>query len=87
MMNNQFLDKVEPTFRSLYERWQDEKEYEDFAEYREVMKKLITEHGAEFLDMTKRPFAFKYTLNGEKFELRMTATRSSLFSFKKKLVS
>lgn len=39
----------------LYERWQDEKEYEDIAEYLECIKKKIP----EAYKITKRPFGIK----------------------------
>ena len=43
----------------LYDRWQDEKEYEDFADYIEHTKKFIDEHGLTFVKMTK---GFKITM-------------------------
>ncbi len=39
---------------SLYERWQDEKEYEDFSDYAEVFKKKVP----ETIKGTKKPFGF-----------------------------
>jgi hypothetical protein len=39
-------------------RWNDEKEYEDFADYIGEMKKLIST-GWVFVAATKRPFGFK----------------------------
>lgn len=42
------------TFIYLYERWQDEKEYEDFEEYVQAMRKSIP----ALVDMTATPFAF-----------------------------
>ena len=37
----------------LYDRWQDEKEYEDFADYIEHAKDFIEEFGLTFIKMTK----------------------------------
>tara|TARA_R100000656_G_scaffold17475_1_gene16356 strand:- start:156 stop:476 length:321 start_codon:yes stop_codon:yes gene_type:complete len=37
----------------LYDRWQDEKEYEDFADYIEQVKNLIEGFGLVFIKMTK----------------------------------
>jgi hypothetical protein len=37
----------------LYDRWQDEKEYEDFADYIEHAKDFIEEFGLIFVKMTK----------------------------------
>jgi len=45
------------TLGNLYGRWQDEKEFEDFAEYEKVMKKGVGE-GCQFVKGTKRPFGF-----------------------------
>jgi hypothetical protein len=43
----------------LYDRWQDEKEYEDFADYIEQAKNFITDFGLVFVKMTK---GFKVTV-------------------------
>jgi len=43
----------------LYDRWQDEKEYEDFADYIEHAKEFIEEYGLVFVKMTK---GFKITM-------------------------
>jgi len=45
----------------LYDRWQDEKEYEDFKEYADVMKKKV---GDAFVRATKRPFGFVMKAEG-----------------------
>ena len=37
----------------LYDRWQDEKKYEDFADYIEQNKDFIEEFGLIFVKMTK----------------------------------
>ena len=37
----------------LYDRWQNEKEYEDFADYIEHAKDFIEEFGLTFIKMTK----------------------------------
>jgi hypothetical protein len=37
----------------LYDRWQDEKEYEDFTDYIEHAKGFIEEFGLIFVKMTK----------------------------------
>lgn len=45
----------------LYCRWQDEKEYEDIADYG---KRLVSQLPAPFklVKMTKRPFGFHFTI-------------------------
>lgn len=47
-------------FGKLYERWQDEHEYEDFADYKTAMANALPE-GATLTKMTKRPFRVEYT--------------------------
>jgi len=48
-------EKIAGELLCLYDRWQDEKEYEDWADYEKVMKKLINH---TFVKGTKRPFGF-----------------------------
>jgi len=48
-------DKTSSFFFSLYERWQDEKEYEDIADYLTAIQKSIPQAYA----ITKRPFGIK----------------------------
>jgi hypothetical protein len=51
----------------LQGRWKDESEYEDFAEYEGCMKRKVDELGlsnVEFIKGTKRPFGFKFTVDG-----------------------
>lgn len=53
-MTQEQLQKLAEFFGYLYGRWQDEREYEDFAEYRvALMKKL---DGAVVTSFTKSPF-------------------------------
>jgi hypothetical protein len=48
-------------FNYLYDRWQDEKDHEDFKDYVEAMMKMMPS-GATLVKGTKRPFGvtFKY---------------------------
>ena len=48
-------DKTSEFLFNLYERWQDEKEYEDIADYLTAFQKSISQAYA----MTKRPFGVK----------------------------
>jgi hypothetical protein len=52
---------IEKTVIYLADRWQDEKEYENIADYGEVIKKELPE-GFTFLKMNKRPFGFDFTI-------------------------
>ena len=41
-------------------RWQDEKAYEDFEEYRTFMKKTCAFYGVEMISLESEPFVLKY---------------------------
>ena len=56
-------------FTYLYSRWQDEKDYEDPAEYLESMKKRGLEHGVVVTKFTKRPFGCEFECDGKKYKL------------------
>lgn len=62
---------VRPTVERLAARWQDEHEYESWDEYISVARKACTENGAEFVKLTKSPFAL--TLKVGTTEWRITA--------------
>lgn len=66
------------TMGSLYWRWQDEKEYEDLAEYIEAFRSLATTHGVELIEMTKRPFGVKYKADGHTYHMTSTSKAASL---------
>ena len=57
----------------LYDRWQDEKEYEDFADYIEQAKNFITDFGLVFVKMTK---GFKVTVRHIDTLVEIKITRS-----------
>jgi hypothetical protein len=50
-------------FLNLYERWQDEKDYEDFNEYVTAMMKSMPT-GAKLIKGTKRPFGVFFNYGG-----------------------
>lgn len=54
----------------LYGRWQDEKQYEDFADYVASMKTCLPKD-AVFLTMTKRPFQVTFTMAGKENLLKV----------------
>ena len=51
-------------FNYLYDRWQDEKGYEDFNEYTNAMMKKMPD-GAKLIKGTKRPFGVKFNYGGD----------------------
>ena len=54
------LEKVIARLGYLYDRWQDEKDYEDFADYKGNIKRLLNDEGAKFIGLKQRPFELTY---------------------------
>lgn len=67
-----FQEKCSRQFINLKWRWEDEKQYEDFADYITVVKKMCEDNGAEFLKMSKRPFQVTFKLAGQLCEMKAT---------------
>ncbi len=66
-----FLDKVAQPYANLRSRWRDEHEYEDCHDYAQDIKKLCEEHDMMFLEMTYRPWRFKFEdPTGQRWEIR-----------------
>lgn len=60
----------------LYERWQDEKEYENIEDYKKNLQELLVSH--TIIRMTKRPFGFTTLIQGKLVHVFIKASRSSL---------
>ena len=72
--------KVAPQLMYLYDRWQDEGAYEDFAVYEAAAKKalLAQDPSAVFLRLSKRPFELRAKIGGAEVGLFVTATRAGI---------
>lgn len=58
----------------LYQRWQDEKEYEDFGNYKKAIAFALVNHHATLVRMTQRPFAFVFeTTSRLRYQITVTA--------------
>jgi hypothetical protein len=57
-------------FHNLYERWQDEKDYEDFNEYVAAMMKSMPT-GAKLIKGTKRPFGVTFNYGGNTVQVAL----------------
>ena len=71
--------KLENVMYTLYGRWQDEKEYEDIADYGVTLRSYLPE-GFELTKMHKKPFGFEFTLEsnpGAVYFVKMTAKEYS----------
>ena len=78
------FNAMQKTMEMLYCRWQDEKEYEDFQDYIdhlkkifETMKKETKTRNAVFVQMQKRPFQIIFDFEGWTVSFKMTAKQYS----------
>ncbi len=85
MNNSQFINKViynanvTNTFANLWDRWQDEKDYEDINEYAKVLHGAINEIGECMLfKATKKPFGVKVYRAGQLIHFYMKLKGSFL---------
>lgn len=56
----------------LYERWQDEKEYEDIADYGKAIAKSLPA-GFEFVAISKRPWGFTFRKDASTWQIAVTS--------------
>ena len=82
---NEVQDAMAQLLGNLYDRWQDEKEYEDFNGYAEVMRTRFMEsfgrRGHSFIGATKRPFGFKW-MGCDGFERHTKINRNSVMTLR-----
>lgn len=71
------IDSQSKLIIRLYERWLDEREYEDIDQYGDVLKKQLPA-GFTLTKMTKRPFGFKFAYEGANYWLKCAARGNSL---------
>jgi hypothetical protein len=66
------------TLISLYSRWLDECQYEDFKEYEAVMKAKLEENpGISFIKGSKRPFGCTFAYDGLKVKVSLNKSKMS----------
>jgi hypothetical protein len=56
---DEFMDKIEKTFITLWSRWQDEKQFEDFKDYIKAMKDFIKKNYGDQVTVVSMTKAFK----------------------------
>ena len=71
-----FTTKTLDYFLYLYDRWQDEKLYEDWNDYTLAMKSFLERNGnsqgcLENVKGLKRPFGLKFTYKGFDFKIHL----------------
>lgn len=74
MVNNKRLAQ---SMYGLRQRWEDEKEYEDWAEYEKVLKGWAEAWGCEFVKGTKRPFGMKVKHNEAQLHYKLKLAAKS----------
>lgn len=72
------MEAVSRHLHYLRDRWDDEAEYESFSDYQLSAKTAIEQAGGTFVSLTERPFAARFTVNGEAHELRVLRDRVTL---------
>lgn len=73
------FDKLQQTVMNLFERWLDEKEYEDIKDYGKVIAPLLKKHKAKLVKMSKRPFGFTFTV--EEFPDRLYQIKQTMTEY------
>lgn len=73
-----FFRSIQRNFEYLYDRYQDEKEYEDFEEYRKAVQVYCQLDGIKFEKLTKSPFALTYTSDGHRYVAKVTSRNVSI---------
>jgi hypothetical protein len=71
---SKFFDDSHELMSILYSRWQDEKEYEDIADYGKVISEKVDAIGGTFVKMKKRPFGFTYKLADAEYLIAMSGS-------------
>lgn len=71
-VDNFFLESVS-LITSLYERWQDEKQYEKIEDYAAPLAPLAEKHGIKIDKMNKRPFGCTLSVNNRKFAITVNS--------------
>ena len=69
------FEEIEEVVSNAYERWLDEKEYEDINDYAILFQSKVEAIGGQFIRMTKRPFGFIYTLDEATYQVSINNTR------------
>lgn len=74
-----FVNKATETLSYLWSRWQDEKEYENIADYIKPLETMLAEQGINpgICTMTKRPFGIKINMGGKVYQVKVTSKEIS----------
>lgn len=67
-----FFERGADLFGNLWARWQDEREYEDIADYAAPLQPLAAECGVTIVRMNKRPFGCIFGVGPKMFQITVT---------------
>jgi hypothetical protein len=68
-----FFESVADLTVRLYERWLDEKDYEDINDYLPLIAQAGEEFDVSIVKMTKRPFGFHFNVDSRTFALSVNS--------------
>lgn len=77
LVRKDIVHSVSHDFDNLAARWECESEVEDFNDYIQAMKGLLTKK-CTFIYGKKRPFSMAFVVDSRLYELRATASRVTL---------
>lgn len=73
-----FFRTFTPYVVGHFERWLDEQEYEDIAEYRVSLQSIAQQYGVEIVSMTRKPFGCTLTVDGSPYKMECRARGGKL---------
>jgi len=75
---NTIFEKMQEPILYLFGRWQEEREYEDWADYEQKMReefaKVSSHVAALIIKCTKRPFGLTFIIDGWEIVFKATAS-------------
>jgi len=75
---DKFLKKNLPYIDYMAGRWEDESEYENIEDYKNILQKAATPFGIVIDKMIAQPFGFKFRVKELKYQLISTPTKFKL---------
>lgn len=72
-----FFKNAQSTILNLYDRWQDEKEYEDINDYQKPLEPIAEKSGCKIIKMGKSPFSCIFSVGEREFKLIVKAKEYS----------
>lgn len=58
---DEIAEQIAGSLEYFYDRWQDEKDYEDWSEYTTAAKKLVEDSGGKYISLKKKPFVLRFS--------------------------